>query len=36
MPSAALRSAMALRQAFHLPVVAETYDGWLNDIEAFP
>lgn len=21
---------------FHLPVVAETFDGWLNDIEAFP
>ncbi len=21
--------------SFHLPVVAETYDGWLNDIEAF-
>jgi D-aminopeptidase len=23
-------------QAFHLPVVAETYDGWLNDIQSFP
>lgn len=23
-------------KAFHLPVVAETYDGWLNTIEAFP
>jgi D-aminopeptidase len=22
-------------QAFHLPVVAETYDGWLNEIESF-
>jgi len=22
--------------AFKLPVVAETYDGWLNDIDAFP
>jgi D-aminopeptidase len=22
-------------QAFHLPVVAETYDGWLNDIQSF-
>src|SRR5579875_3516535 len=21
---------------FHLPVVAETFDGWLNDIDAFP
>jgi D-aminopeptidase len=32
--------ALALRdgasQAFHLPVVAETYDGWLNDIQSFP
>ncbi len=24
------------RQAFHLPVVAETYDGWLSDAESFP
>lgn len=23
-------------QSFHLPVVAETYDGWLNDIQTFP
>jgi D-aminopeptidase len=23
-------------EAFHLPVVAETYDGWLNTIESFP
>jgi len=23
------------KNAFQLPVVAETYDGWLNDIEAF-
>ncbi len=23
-------------EAFHLPVVGETYDGWLNDISAFP
>jgi D-aminopeptidase len=23
-------------KAFHLPVVAETYDGWLNTIESFP
>ena len=23
-------------QLFHLPVVAETYDGWLSDIESFP
>jgi D-aminopeptidase len=32
--------ALAVRdgasQAFHLPVVAETYDGWLNEIESFP
>ena len=21
---------------FHLPVVAETYDGWLSDIDSFP
>ncbi len=32
--------ALAVRdgasQAFHLPVVAETYDGWLNDIQSFP
>jgi D-aminopeptidase len=32
-------TALAVRdgasQAFHLPVVAETYDGWLNDIQAF-
>lgn len=25
-----------LDDAFHLPVVAETYDGWLNTIESFP
>jgi L-aminopeptidase/D-esterase-like protein len=25
----------AMRQAFALPVVAETYDGWLNDINGF-
>jgi D-aminopeptidase len=25
-----------IRQAFHLPVVAETYDGWLSDAETFP
>jgi D-aminopeptidase len=24
------------KQAFHLPVVAETYDGWLSDAESFP
>jgi len=24
------------RQAFHLPIVAETYDGWLSDAESFP
>ena len=29
------RCAMARSQAFHLPVVAETYDGWLSDIQAF-
>ncbi len=23
-------------QAWHLPVVAETYDGWLSDAESFP
>jgi D-aminopeptidase len=23
-------------QEFHLPVVAETYDGWLSDIRGFP
>ena len=32
--------ALAVRdgaaQAFHLPVVAETYDGWLSDTESFP
>jgi D-aminopeptidase len=32
--------ALAVRdgasQLFHLPVVAETYDGWLNDIQSFP
>src|SRR6266481_809245 len=31
--------ALAVRdgasQAFHLPVVAETYDGWLSDIASF-
>ncbi|HJS71262.1 MAG TPA: P1 family peptidase [Acidimicrobiia bacterium] len=25
-----------LEGAFHLPVVAETWDGWLNDIDSFP
>src|SRR5262249_55222339 len=25
-----------IRQAFHLPVVAETWDGWLSDAETFP
>ena len=38
--SCAMRSALAVRdgasQAFHLPVVAETYDGWLSDIQSFP
>jgi len=33
-------SAAALKagatQAFHLPVAAETYDGWLSESEAFP
>jgi D-aminopeptidase len=32
--------ALAVRdgasQAFHLPVVAETYDGWLSHIQSFP
>jgi len=32
-------TAIAVRdgasQAFHLPVVAETYDGWLSDIQGF-
>jgi D-aminopeptidase len=32
--------ALAVRdhasQEFHLPVVAETYDGWLSDIQTFP
>jgi D-aminopeptidase len=32
--------ALAVRdgasQMFHLPVVAETYDGWLSDIQSFP
>ena len=32
--------ALAVRegapQAFHLPVVAETYDGWLSDCASFP
>jgi D-aminopeptidase len=32
-------TALAVRdgasQAFHLPVVAETYDGWLSDIQSF-
>jgi D-aminopeptidase len=26
---------IAESSGFHLPVVAETYDGWLNDIDAF-
>lgn len=25
-----------VEQAFHLPVVGETWDGWLNDINSFP
>jgi len=25
-----------IRQAFHLPVAAETWDGWLSDAETFP
>jgi D-aminopeptidase len=25
-----------IQQAFHLPVVAETHDGWLSDAETFP
>lgn len=25
-----------VEQAFHLPVVAETWDGWLSDAESFP
>jgi D-aminopeptidase len=25
-----------IQQAFHLPVVAETWDGWLSDAETFP
>ena len=25
-----------VKQAFHLPVVAETHDGWLSDAETFP
>src|ERR1700741_695768 len=25
-----------VQQAFHLPVVAETHDGWLSDAETFP
>lgn len=24
------------KQAFHLPITAETYDGWLSDAETFP
>jgi D-aminopeptidase len=32
--------ALAVRegasQDFHLPVVAETYDGWLNEVQSFP
>ncbi len=27
---------LGVDEAFHLPVVAETYDGWLNTIESFP
>lgn len=27
---------LGVDQAFHLPVVGETYDGWLNSIETFP
>lgn len=27
---------LGVDKAFHLPVVAETYDGWLSDIESFP
>lgn len=28
--------ATGVPDAFHLPVVAETWDGWLNDIDSFP
>ena len=28
--------AAGVDDAFHLPVVAETYDGWLSTIESFP
>lgn len=27
---------LGVDEAFHLPVVAETYDGWLSTIESFP
>ncbi len=27
---------LGIKQAFHLPVVAETHDGWLSDAETFP
>lgn len=29
-------AARGVSGLFHLPVVAETYDGWLNDISSFP
>jgi D-aminopeptidase len=27
---------LGIKQAFHLPVVGETWDGWLSDAESFP
>lgn len=32
----ALAARDGAKQAFHLPIVGETYDGWLSDIESFP
>lgn len=32
----ALAVRQGAKQAFHLPIVAETYDGWLSDAESFP
>ena len=30
-----MESKPGLVDGFHLPVVAETYDGWLSDIDSF-
>ena len=31
-----LAAKRGIEQAWHLPVTAETYDGWLSDAERFP